>query len=58
MEEVGRQVPADELSSPSWVVCAVAFSKMPLAIRGMSLTVVRVISDGGRDGRHVVFCRE
>ena len=58
VEKLGQRVPHAELSSLSRVVTSLPSGFMPLSIRGMSPSFLRVVSDERSDGRRSILARE
>ena len=57
VEKLGQRVPHAELSSLSRVVTSLPSGLMPLSIRGMSPSLLRVVSDERSDGRRFILAR-
>ena len=58
VEALGQLVPHTELSSLSRVVSILTSGLIPISIRGVSPSVLRVLSDERSDGRRFILARE
>ena len=58
VETLGQRIPQPELSSLSRVVTSLPSSPLPVSIRGISQSVLRVLSDERSDGHRFVYARE
>ena len=58
VEPLGQIIPAAEFAAFSRVVSCLPSSQMPVAILGVSQSILRVLSDNREDGQRFVFCRE
>ena len=58
VEAPGQRVPHGDLSSLSRVVSSLPTELMPLSVRGLSPSVLRVVSDNRTDGRRFILARE
>ena len=58
VEPLGQRVPQAALSSLSRIVTSLPSASFPVSIRGVSPSILRVLSDERSDGHRFVFARE
>ena len=58
VEPLGQRVPQSELSSLSRIITSLPSASFPVSIRGVSLSILRVLSDERRYGHRFLYARE
>ena len=58
VEPLGQRVPQAELSSLSRIVTSLPSASFPVSIRGVSPSILRILSDERIDGHRFVYARE
>ena len=58
VEPLGQRVPQSELSSLSRIITSLPSASFPVSIRGVSPSILRVLSDERSDGHRFVYARE
>ena len=58
VEPLGQRVPQSELSSLSRIITSLPSASFPVSIRGVSPSILRVLSDERSDGQRFVYAQE